>query len=176
MTNPGIAWKSIFCLFCHCGPSVDANLEKKISPKLQALQAGLLHCRNTHHPYQGARRPLWCGNALTVTQVVETTPLQPKRNPARCLHFTLLLLLCLSSHPYGAHALLIIHPLNPLSRTKKRKTLIGVMTSWLLVLITVKKCTENFSPDILSALTSAAVVPNCDNEEEKVNFMSSAVQ
>lgn len=159
--------------FVTVGQSVDAHFEKKISPKLQALQAGLLHRHNPHHPYQGARR---CGNALTVTQVVETTPLQPKRNPARCLHFTLLLLLCLSTHPYGAHVLLIIRPLNPLSRTKKRKTLIGVMTSWLLVIITVKKCTENFSPDILSALTSAAVVPNCDSEEEKVNFMSSAVQ
>lgn len=139
------------------GQSVEVSFEKTKKHQLKTSTSGRAPA-SLESPPPNSGVPVGLSDVvtpLTLTHIVETTPRQPKRNPARCLHFPLLLILCLNPPSRSAR---IIHPGHTSSKSpeqgKKGNMLIGVMTSWLLVIITVKKCTENFSRDILSVCYS----------------------
>lgn len=143
-----LQWISTHACVVTVGQSVEANFEKT----KQNIRSCIPIIPPT--PISGVSVGLSdVVTPLTLTHIVETTPRQPKRNPARYLHFALLLLLRLN--PPSRSARTPGHTSSKLpEQGKKGNMLIGVKTSWLLVIITVKKCTENFSRDILSVCPS----------------------
>lgn len=98
---------------------------------------------------RGVSRPLRCGNAADADSHCGNNTSAAKTEPST------LFTLHTASPPASQPTLTPGHTSSESpEQGKKGNMLIGVMTSWVLVIITVKKCTENFSRDILSVCPS----------------------